>query len=333
MSNDKLLKTSRVFVTNPTTQMDVSGSMIGVTVADGADVALGAQSDAAASSDAGTFSLIALFKRLLGKLTTGISVTQGTSPWVTNDPGLPNSLGQGLMAASTSIAIASDQTAVPVFGSVTVTPSGTQDVNLTKVNGTAQTASDWTPLFTFLSRIPTNPSTDRTTAVAPFSVELSDGAAFYVGAKTGQLPAALAGSGALKVDQQSALPAGGNVIGGVTQSGTWTVTGPLTDTQLRATPPEVADADMMLTVPNAVTVGVADSTIIAAGTTGERDIVISVPTTADTGIYVNAGAAATTSKFLVQAGGRLFLNTNQAIHALRAGAADVTAYIITAVPA
>lgn len=34
---------------------------------------------------------------------------------------------------------------------------------------------------------------DRTTAAAPASVELSDGAAFYVGAKTGQLPAALVG--------------------------------------------------------------------------------------------------------------------------------------------
>lgn len=34
---------------------------------------------------------------------------------------------------------------------------------------------------------------DRTTAAAPFSVELSDGAAFYTGAKTGQFPAALVG--------------------------------------------------------------------------------------------------------------------------------------------
>lgn len=41
-----------------------------VTVADGADVAMGATADAAATSDAGTFSLIALFKRLLGKLPT-----------------------------------------------------------------------------------------------------------------------------------------------------------------------------------------------------------------------------------------------------------------------
>lgn len=59
-----------------------------------------------------------------------------------------------------------------------------------------------------------------TTAGAPGSQRLSDGAAFYDAAKTGQLPAALDGSGFLKVHEQ----------------GTATVTGPLTDTQLRATP-------------------------------------------------------------------------------------------------
>lgn len=38
-----------------------------------------------------------------------------------------------------------------------------------------------------------SPATDRTTAAAPFAVELSDGAAFYTGVKTGQLPSALVG--------------------------------------------------------------------------------------------------------------------------------------------
>jgi len=41
-----------------------------VTVADGADAALGAKADAAASSDGGAFSLIALAKRALGNWTT-----------------------------------------------------------------------------------------------------------------------------------------------------------------------------------------------------------------------------------------------------------------------
>lgn len=41
-----------------------------VTIADGADDALGATGDTAATTDVGTFSLIALFKRLLQKFTT-----------------------------------------------------------------------------------------------------------------------------------------------------------------------------------------------------------------------------------------------------------------------
>lgn len=41
-------------------------------------------------------------------------VTQGTVPWVTNDPGLPDTLGQKVKAGSTSVTIASDQTAVSV---------------------------------------------------------------------------------------------------------------------------------------------------------------------------------------------------------------------------
>lgn len=136
-------------------------------------------------------------------------------------------------------------------------------------------------------------------------------------------------SGPLTDDELRATP--------VPVSGTVTantgLTQPLTDAQLRATPPEVAEADLTITVPNAVTVGSTSSTIVASATSGERDILISVPTTADTGIHVNVGAAATTSKFLIQSGGRLVLNTNQAVHAIRAGSADVTAYLITGVPA
>ena len=49
----------------------VDWSAIGGTVADGANVTLGAKADAAASTDTGTFSLISLFKRLLGKFLVG----------------------------------------------------------------------------------------------------------------------------------------------------------------------------------------------------------------------------------------------------------------------
>jgi hypothetical protein len=56
-----------------------------VTVADGADVALGAKADAAATTDTGTFSLIALFKRLLA---TGLQVLPYSRPWATWPTGL-----------------------------------------------------------------------------------------------------------------------------------------------------------------------------------------------------------------------------------------------------
>ncbi len=49
------------------TRDTVLGSL---TVADGGDVTQGAKADAAASADAGTFSLVALFKRLLARVTT-----------------------------------------------------------------------------------------------------------------------------------------------------------------------------------------------------------------------------------------------------------------------
>ena len=69
----------------------------GLTCLDGAldttNIAIGAAKDAAASSDGGTFSLIALIKRLLQKF--------------------PN-LGRTTMAGSVSVAIASDQASVPV---------------------------------------------------------------------------------------------------------------------------------------------------------------------------------------------------------------------------
>lgn len=57
------------------------------------NTATGARADAAASTDAGTFSLISLLKRLLGKFPA---------------------LGQALAAASQPVVIASDQSALPV---------------------------------------------------------------------------------------------------------------------------------------------------------------------------------------------------------------------------
>lgn len=68
------------------------------------------------------------------------TVNQGTSPWVTNDPGIPNTLGQSNMAGSMSVAIASDQSAVTVAQATgsnlhTVLDSGTL-TTLTTLTGT-----------------------------------------------------------------------------------------------------------------------------------------------------------------------------------------------------
>ncbi|MES0164829.1 hypothetical protein NKJ87_02390 [Mesorhizobium sp. M0027] len=64
-------------------------------VRDGMDEALGGKTDAAATDDTGTWSLIALVKRLLGKL--------------------PAALGQGTMAQSLRVVLASDQSALNVI--------------------------------------------------------------------------------------------------------------------------------------------------------------------------------------------------------------------------
>lgn len=81
-----------------------------------------------------------------------------------------NTLGQKAMAASTPIVIASDQSAVPISAASLPLPAG---------------AATEATLATRAS--------DRTTAAAPFSNRLSDGAAFYDATKTGQLPSALVG--------------------------------------------------------------------------------------------------------------------------------------------
>lgn len=93
-------------------------------------------------------------------------------------------------------------------------------------------------------------------------------------------------------------------------------------------------ADLNVSVLGAISVTGTSAAIIAqlVATAAIRHIVISVPTSADSGIYVNVGATATSSHFLVEAGGALKLNTPQAIHAIRAGSSNVTAYILTGVP-
>ena len=70
---------SIVFCDFPVLPSQVGGSAGGggpVTIADGSDVTLGAKADAPAANDTGAFSLIALFKRLLGKFNSPSTGTQ-----------------------------------------------------------------------------------------------------------------------------------------------------------------------------------------------------------------------------------------------------------------
>lgn len=91
----------------------------------------------------------------------------------------------------------------------------------------------------------------------------------------------------------------------------------------------VKQTALTLTTPDKVTVGSASGPLLAAGTASAlRPILVSVPTTAVGGIHIAVGGAATTNKFLVEAGGVLTINTGQAINAIRAGLVDVDVYLI-----
>lgn len=79
-ANDAAVQTAR-----PILKAEESGRPVYDTyVEDGQDEALGAKVDTAATTDTGTFSLIALFKRLLQKWTAGITIS-GRNATVGND--------------------------------------------------------------------------------------------------------------------------------------------------------------------------------------------------------------------------------------------------------
>ncbi len=62
-----------------TVRAPAGASGTAMSIADGADVTQGAKADAAATTDTGTFSLIALFKRLLQKLTAQLPAALDTN--------------------------------------------------------------------------------------------------------------------------------------------------------------------------------------------------------------------------------------------------------------
>lgn len=168
---------------------DIGGGVerVSHTIHDGADIAQGAMADAVAGTDTGTFSLIALTKRLLQKLTTGIGITgsvavtgtfyQATQP-VSNatlplptgasteatlaaqSAKLPSTLGQKTMANSLAITLASDQGNVPVSiasgggGPVTIADGGA--VNIGAAANTSSSTTVMGYLLKLISLLPTS---------------------------------------------------------------------------------------------------------------------------------------------------------------------------------
>lgn len=91
----------------------------------------------------------------------------------------------------------------------------------------------------------------------------------------------------------------------------------------------VYPAVMGMTVPDMVMVGAVSGELLpAGGSIGARTVVISVPRGEDTGIHINDSSDATTSKFLIEAGGSATVMTNGSITAIRGGSADVRVFLI-----
>lgn len=98
--------TAQVSALSPNTPLPAGSNVLGgVTVADGSDVTVGAKADTSATTDTGTFSLIALFKRLLSSTTTLIAACQAATPAGTNLIGSINTSANTSGGTSTYAAV------------------------------------------------------------------------------------------------------------------------------------------------------------------------------------------------------------------------------------
>lgn len=89
-------------------------------------------------------------------------------------------------------------------------------------------------------------------------------------------------------------------------------------------------ADAVYSNVSDVTVGATSVEIVAASTV-PREAVIIVPSTADTGIRIAFGAAATANSPLIEKGESITVSGRQQVQAIRAGSVDVHVSIIPAV--
>ena len=144
------------------------GGNVATTVADGANVTLGAKADAAATTDAGTFSLMGLFKRLLEKITTQF-------PAALSNGFFKVSLQETSVTQTVSGTVSATQS-----GTWTVQPGNTANTTAWKVDGSAVTQ----PVSAASLPLPTGASTlaeqqTQTTALQLIDdIVITDDAAF-----------------------------------------------------------------------------------------------------------------------------------------------------------
>lgn len=210
---------------------------------------------------------------------------------------LPTSLGQKTMANSVGVVIASDQSAVTFNipqSNVTAdydTGAGTQNLTmfglaLPASGGAVAGGTATNPVRTDPTGATTQPVSGtvtanagtgtfaiQATAASPGSVRLSDGAAFYDTAKTGQLPSSLgqkATANSLSITLSSdhgGLPAGTNNIGDVDV---------LTQPARSRTTDHIGAAMMTDTIMNGTTALTPKFAAIAAATSGDNTLVAAV---------------------------------------------------------
>lgn len=214
---------------------------------DDLNTVIGTQADADASSDTGTFSLMAFIKRSAVRFTTFLSripaslTGSGNFRTAILEP-LPTGTNTiGSVTVSGEVEVSNDiGNPIPVTGTLTTTPSGTQDVNIVSsielevkndagnpvpVNGTvdvgnmpgyAKEAHQSVYALNFGAQGDAAAVTDTGAAsyMALFKRLLVQFSAFLT-----RIPASLTGSGNFRTAILEPLPSGGNTIGDVTVSG------------------------------------------------------------------------------------------------------------------
>lgn len=219
----------------------------------------------------------------------GVELSDGSAFYTAAKTGqLPTALGSTTAAASLSVALASDQVGTAGTGSaVVLTVQGNAGGTPLPVSGSV-TAS---------GTVTANQGT-AAAATAPWSAQLSDGAAAYTAAKTGQLPTALGAT--TKAASLSVAPATDSVGTAGTASATvYSVQGVASMTALQVTPPAGIGQQ---TLANSLSVGLNSSQVGTAGSAATTVLSVQgvasgtslpvVPAPA-TGTYITANATTT----------------------------------------